>query len=157
MSFSKLFTASDGKIPFLQILIGIIVGAIGMFIYVKFWKPKILFDNVESIAGAGVSQPLPAPNAKIQMQPQQQPPQQTMQQPMQQPMQQAIQSPNGNVPQGTIRMSPPMMSNGEAYIEIQHMQMPSMPPLATIYEAGEEEPEEETDDEDEEPQYNRQL
>jgi hypothetical protein len=154
MSFSKLFTASDGKIPFLQILIGIIVGAIGMFIYVKFWKPKILFDNVESIAGIGVSQPLPAPNtnAKIQMQPQQQPPQQPMQQTMQQP----VQSSNGNVPQGTIRMSPPMMSNGEAYIEIQHMQMPSMPPLATIYEA-EEEPEEETDDEDEEPEYGRQL
>lgn len=43
--FSKLLTSSDGKIPFLQIIIGAILGAIGMFVYAKFWKPKILFEN----------------------------------------------------------------------------------------------------------------
>ena len=39
----KFLQASDGKMPFMQILLGIVVGALGMFVYVKFWKPKILF------------------------------------------------------------------------------------------------------------------
>lgn len=43
--FGKLLTASDGKIPFVQIVIGVIIGAIAMFLYAKFWKPKMLFDD----------------------------------------------------------------------------------------------------------------
>ena len=42
---SKLLATSDGKIPFLQILIGLIVGAIGMIVYVKFKKPDFIFGN----------------------------------------------------------------------------------------------------------------
>jgi hypothetical protein len=41
----KLFTTADGKIPFLQIAIGIMIGALAMFIYAKFYKPKILFQD----------------------------------------------------------------------------------------------------------------
>ncbi len=43
--FLKLFTTSDGKIPFIQIALGAIIGAIGVLIYVRFYKPKILFPD----------------------------------------------------------------------------------------------------------------
>lgn len=41
----KLFATADGKIPFLQIIVGIIIGAISMFAYIKFGKPKFIFDD----------------------------------------------------------------------------------------------------------------
>lgn len=41
----KLFTTADGKIPFIQIALGAIIGAIGVLIYVRFYKPKILFPS----------------------------------------------------------------------------------------------------------------
>ena len=39
MSFiiSKLFMTSDGSIPFIQIAVGIILGALGMFLYARFY------------------------------------------------------------------------------------------------------------------------
>src|SRR3954468_20982155 len=43
--FKRLFTSADGKIPFLQIIIGIVLGAISMFAYCKFCKPKLLFGE----------------------------------------------------------------------------------------------------------------
>ena len=43
--FAKLFTTGEGKIPFVQIALGVIVGAIGMLIYARFYKPKILFPE----------------------------------------------------------------------------------------------------------------
>lgn len=48
----KLLRASDGSIPFVPIMVGIIIGAIAMFAYAKFWKPKILFDRGYSFTSA---------------------------------------------------------------------------------------------------------
>lgn len=46
---AKLFRTSEGNIPFLQIIIGAILGAVGMFIYAKFFRPKILYEeNIHS-------------------------------------------------------------------------------------------------------------
>jgi hypothetical protein len=39
----KLFTTSDGKVPFIQIALGLIIGAIGVLVYVRFYKPAFLF------------------------------------------------------------------------------------------------------------------
>ncbi len=39
----KLFTTSDGKVPFVQIALGLILGAIGVLVYVRFYKPAFLF------------------------------------------------------------------------------------------------------------------
>jgi len=48
----KLFTTADGKIPFLQIAIGILLGAVAMFLYAKFYKPKLLFqDSIALVPG----------------------------------------------------------------------------------------------------------
>jgi hypothetical protein len=44
-NIAKMLTASDGKIPYLQILIGVAIGVIGMFFYAKFCRPKILFEE----------------------------------------------------------------------------------------------------------------
>jgi hypothetical protein len=41
-----LFTTSDGKIPFLQIFVSLIIGAVAMFLYAKIYKPKILFESI---------------------------------------------------------------------------------------------------------------
>lgn len=43
--FMKLLTMTDGKIPYTQIAIGIILGAIGMLIYAKICKPKFLNED----------------------------------------------------------------------------------------------------------------
>jgi hypothetical protein len=40
----KLFV-HDGKIPFVQILVGIIVGILGTLVYVKFMKPQFIFQS----------------------------------------------------------------------------------------------------------------
>lgn len=39
----KLFTTSDGKVPFVQIALGLIIGAIGVLVYVRLYKPAFLF------------------------------------------------------------------------------------------------------------------
>lgn len=147
---SKFLTASDGKIPFLQILIGIIVGAIGMFVYAKFWKPKMLFEN-ENLE---IPQPQIAATAAapVAQQPQRQ---STAQQaPKQQQHPQTGNVKLNGVNGGNMRM--PIMPDGEAqaYIEIQQIPMPSMPPLATVYETEEysQDPDDEEIDEDEEEQ-----
>ena len=36
---------SDGKIPYFQIILGILLGIIGTLAYCKFYKPDFLFDN----------------------------------------------------------------------------------------------------------------
>lgn len=41
----KLLYASDGKIPFLQIALGIIIGVVGFFVYAKYYRPVILFND----------------------------------------------------------------------------------------------------------------
>lgn len=35
----------NGSIPYVQILLGILVGAIGMYVYAKMYKPKFLYDD----------------------------------------------------------------------------------------------------------------
>ena len=53
----KLLTGSDGKIPYMQILIGILIGAIGMLVYAKMMRPKILFeDNIKVPIGPSILQ-----------------------------------------------------------------------------------------------------
>jgi hypothetical protein len=47
--FAKLFTAGNGKIPFIQIILGVIIGAVGMLVYAKFYKPKLLFPESQSL------------------------------------------------------------------------------------------------------------
>jgi len=67
-SIGKLFTTSDGKIPFTQIAIGILIGAIAMYVYVKIYKGDLPFGKktatdlqpVESIEPL-VAPPLPTP------------------------------------------------------------------------------------------------
>ena len=156
---SKFLTASDGKIPFLQILIGIIVGAIGMFIYAKFWKPNMLFESTESnsdkITASNSHQTLPAarqPSPGQSPAPQLPHPSQMQQQHTAPQQQHSKRHPSTVIPTG----------DAQAYIEIQQIPMPSMPPLATIYEAGDEysqDPEEVTEDDEqgyEEQGYPRQ-
>lgn len=43
---TNLFIASDGKIPYVQIIVGIVIGAIGMLIYAKFFKPQFILDTL---------------------------------------------------------------------------------------------------------------
>jgi hypothetical protein len=133
---TRLFATSDGKIPFLQILVGVIIGAIGMFVYAKFWKPKLLFDH---------KLPLSSPS----------------QEPFRETQQFVVRSPThnrGNEEASTVVPADVVEPNGQyedpnsqpAYIEIQQVSMPSMPNLTPIYEAQEEfsQSEEETDEED---------
>jgi hypothetical protein len=39
MGLLSLFKTSDGEVPFLQILLGLLLGIIGTFAYFKFYKP----------------------------------------------------------------------------------------------------------------------
>lgn len=43
--FSKFLAGVDGKIPIFQIVLGVIIGAIAMFLYAKFMKPSFLYEG----------------------------------------------------------------------------------------------------------------
>lgn len=67
---AKLFTTGDGRIPFVQIALGIIIGAVGMLIYARFYKPKILFPESTSSTST-VAAPAPQPSISTKRQAQQ--------------------------------------------------------------------------------------
>ena len=108
----KLLTTADGKIPYLQIAIGIIIGIIGMFAYAKFYKPKILFED--SLLAA------PVTNGKRRVDQQQQQ-QQSIHQQINEPQVEAVE---------TTTISTP------SFIDISQMGQP-MPKLQTIFEQDE--------------------
>ena len=57
---TKLLMDSQGNIPYMQILIGIIIGAVAMLAYAKFCRPKILFaDELTIPIGPGIKSPPP--------------------------------------------------------------------------------------------------
>ncbi|KAJ3135633.1 hypothetical protein HDU90_003708 [Geranomyces variabilis] len=62
-----LFSTADGKIPFIQIALGAITGAIGVLIYVRFYKPKILFPDAPTVSNRHrvVVQPRPLPKRRV--------------------------------------------------------------------------------------------
>ena len=60
----KLFMTEGGKIPFTQIALGIIIGAIAMYVYIKFNKGKLPFSKASAPnlpLDADILEPLAAP------------------------------------------------------------------------------------------------
>lgn len=47
----------DGKIPFLQILLGVIIGALGAIFYIKFYNPDLNFLKVTDSTSNSVMLP----------------------------------------------------------------------------------------------------
>ena len=125
---SKMLTTADGKIPFLQIIIGVIVGAIGMFLYAKFCKPPWLFTPAPS-ASAALQDVKDAANKVIKND---------------QPVTQQQE------PQVLPRTRVEPQTVGPSFIDLRAMAIP-MPKLPTVYENDEysnEPSEAEEDDED---------
>ncbi len=63
---TKLFSTADGKIPFVQIILGIILGAAGMYIYFRFykqasdWLPCFGYRPEKKVNSVSVDQPKPS-------------------------------------------------------------------------------------------------
>lgn len=123
---AKLFRTSEGSIPFMQIILGAIIGAIAMLVYAKFCKPKILYDETVTIPiGPSVADPrLPQNQVKVS---------------------------GKNVPAPVVAQteSAPVLFDIASIAPIQNdIQMPQLPSLHEIEDEDTEESEEE-DDEDE--------
>jgi hypothetical protein len=41
----SLFTTADGQVPFFQIILGLIIGAVMMLIYAKFFRPPFIVGD----------------------------------------------------------------------------------------------------------------
>jgi hypothetical protein len=121
----------NGSIPYLQIIIGIIIGAIGMFIYAKFYRPKILYDDDVFIEDVVVkkSDMRPSGTKKQQLQQQQQ-------------QQDNILDDDVNV---TFTQQPP-----PTFIDLRGTIPMPMPNLSAMYQKQEYEEQSEDDDDDDE-------
>jgi len=132
----------DGKIPVLQILIGILIGAIGMFVYAKFYRPKILYET-ETVEELKTENGKQIKNT-VKQQIQQQPTQRQQQQQQQQQRNEQI-----------ISEVEPAEISAPSFIDIRQVgAIPlAMPKLSTMYREQDEYPETEdalTEDEEEE-------
>lgn len=68
---SRLFTTADGSVPIIQIIAGMVLGAIAMFAYAKICKPKYLYEDLSLFgrSAAPASQiPYPPPQVPVSQQ-----------------------------------------------------------------------------------------
>ena len=125
----------DGKIPVLQILIGIIIGAIGMFLYAKFYRPKVLYETelIEEIKAENGKQV----KGTVRQQKSQQQPTQVQRE------QVIVETTDGNSGNNGHHMP------GPSFVDLRQIPL-AMPKLSAMYAEQEDYPEDEEDEDEDE-------